>query len=223
MMHGHAPSLAHIRVMELIRYPLYNLETKSCFISRDVVFYEDIFPFAQSSSAAKDPFMSLSSPIYSSQRIPNSVNHEVTTDSAIGQDDVDSPHVEVNVIPHDIAEAESSVIRNDVVDNVIPTPLRKYIRQHKPPTWLQDYVGRPPGAHACVYPISDVLGYSNLSPKYQAYIAKISVDCEPSNFKEAVKDRRWIEAMQSEIQALEDNCTWTVVDLPRGKRAIGCK
>lgn len=88
---------------------------------------------------------------------------------------------------------------------------------------MQDYVGRPPGAHACVYPISDVLGYSNLSPKYQAYIAKMLVDCEPSNFKEAVKDRRWIKAMQSEIQALEDNCTWTVVDLPRGKRAIGCK
>jgi len=29
--------------------------------------------------------------------------------------------------------------------------------------------------------------------------------------------------MQSEIAALEDNHTWTLVDLPSGKSPIGCK
>lgn len=54
-------------------------------------------------------------------------------------------------------------------------------------------------------------------------IPKMSVDCEPSNFKEAIKDSRWIEARKSEIQAVEDNCTWIAVHLSPGKRDIGCK
>jgi len=29
--------------------------------------------------------------------------------------------------------------------------------------------------------------------------------------------------MKEEIQALEDNKTWEVVSLPKGKKAIGCK
>lgn len=29
--------------------------------------------------------------------------------------------------------------------------------------------------------------------------------------------------MKDEIIALEDNGTWTVVDLPKGKKTIGCK
>lgn len=46
---------------------------------------------------------------------------------------------------------------------------------------------------------------------------------EPQTFKEAAKDTRWIEAMKLEIKALEDNNTWTIVDLPAGKNTVGCK
>ncbi|KAH0737540.1 hypothetical protein KY290_036245 [Solanum tuberosum] len=116
---------------------------------------------------------------------------------------------------HDVLAAPSAP------STVIPT--RKSTRHVKPPTWLQDYVSKPLGAHACVYPLSDVLGYSSLSPKYQTYIAQLSTEYEPNTYKEAVKDPRWIKAMQSELKALEDNFTWSVVDLPPGKKAIGCK
>ncbi|GJT19801.1 putative RNA-directed DNA polymerase, partial [Tanacetum coccineum] len=46
---------------------------------------------------------------------------------------------------------------------------------------------------------------------------------EPKHFKQAVKDVRWIEAMKQEIQALEENKTWTLEELPKGKRAIDSK
>jgi len=29
--------------------------------------------------------------------------------------------------------------------------------------------------------------------------------------------------MQAEIQALENNATWTITDLPHGKKALSCK
>lgn len=46
---------------------------------------------------------------------------------------------------------------------------------------------------------------------------------EPLNYKEAItcKEREnWIEAMQRELQSLEENCTWVMTKLPPGKKAI---
>lgn len=33
----------------------------------------------------------------------------------------------------------------------------------------------------------------------------------------------WHEAMLEEIHALDENHTWDLVDLPKGKKAVGCK
>ncbi|XP_074327310.1 uncharacterized protein LOC141665234 [Apium graveolens] len=46
---------------------------------------------------------------------------------------------------------------------------------------------------------------------------------EPTSYLEASGDPLWTAAMQKEIQALQDNNTWTLVDLPKGKKPIGCK
>ncbi|KAH9705236.1 retrovirus-related pol polyprotein from transposon RE1 [Citrus sinensis] len=51
----------------------------------------------------------------------------------------------------------------------------------------------------------------------------ITAGVEPASFAKAVRDPKWREAMYSELQALENNDTWTVASLPPGKRAIGCK
>nr|KYP64905.1 Retrovirus-related Pol polyprotein from transposon TNT 1-94 [Cajanus cajan] len=42
-------------------------------------------------------------------------------------------------------------------------------------------------------------------------------------YLKAMKDKQWQQAMQAEIQALENNGTWTLEPLPPGKKAIGCK
>lgn len=46
---------------------------------------------------------------------------------------------------------------------------------------------------------------------------------EPSTFKEETVDLKWIEAMKLEIDELEENNTWSIVDLPKGKVPITCK
>nr|GEX60485.1 hypothetical protein [Tanacetum cinerariifolium] len=38
---------------------------------------------------------------------------------------------------------------------------------------------------------------------------------------EAVKDKRWRSAMDSELEALEQNKTWTIEKLPANKKALG--
>jgi hypothetical protein len=46
---------------------------------------------------------------------------------------------------------------------------------------------------------------------------------EPASVNEALKDKRWINAMDVEYQALVRNKTWRLVPLPKGKNIIGCK
>lgn len=46
---------------------------------------------------------------------------------------------------------------------------------------------------------------------------------EPTTYKIACKDENWTKAIQNEIKALEDNETWTITELLKDKRAIGCK
>lgn len=46
---------------------------------------------------------------------------------------------------------------------------------------------------------------------------------EPGNFKQAVKDDNWKQAMRQEIQSIEENETWELTTLPPGQKIIGLK
>jgi histone deacetylase 1/2 len=46
---------------------------------------------------------------------------------------------------------------------------------------------------------------------------------EPINVHEALKDQRWVAAMDTEHQALIKNKTWHLVPPPRRKNIIDCK
>ena len=45
----------------------------------------------------------------------------------------------------------------------------------------------------------------------------------PIHFEEAVKDQKWLYAMDEEMNAIEKNNTWELVDLLKGKEVIGLK
>jgi hypothetical protein len=46
---------------------------------------------------------------------------------------------------------------------------------------------------------------------------------EPVSVEEAFQDERWVQAMNSEYQALIKNKTWHLVPPPARKNIIGCK
>lgn len=46
---------------------------------------------------------------------------------------------------------------------------------------------------------------------------------EPSNFSQAVTEGTWKKAMEQEIEAIEKNRTWKLVELPSGHKPIGLK
>lgn len=57
--------------------------------------------------------------------------------------------------------------------------------------------------------------YENCS--FALYVA------EPTCFKEAAEIEEWRNAMKEELQAIEQNQTWELVDLPNGKEPIRLK
>ncbi|KAI3669699.1 hypothetical protein L6452_41042 [Arctium lappa] len=73
-----------------------------------------------------------------------------------------------------------------------------------------------------------VRGFRNLSEIYdQAPEVKINelllLEEEPRNYKEAARDKKWIEAMHTEIDAINKNKTWKLATLPDKQKAIGLK
>lgn len=46
---------------------------------------------------------------------------------------------------------------------------------------------------------------------------------EPSDFNQTSKRKEWRDAMDKEMQAVEKNQTWNLVELPPGQKTIGLK
>ena len=67
------------------------------------------------------------------------------------------------------------------------------------------------------------MNYDHFSFAHHAFLASISQEKELVTYIDAMKDSRWRDAMKSKIHALETNGTWTITQLPLGKKELGCK
>ena len=65
-----------------------------------------------------------------------------------------------------------------------------------------------------------VRGVRSLSDIYQRCNVAIM---EPAGYEEAATDKKWIDAMKEELNMIEKNQTWKLVDKPNHKKAIGIK
>jgi hypothetical protein len=49
------------------------------------------------------------------------------------------------------------------------------------------------------------------------------MSCQPTSFKEVTKEPHWVQAINQEIDSIEKNKTWDLVDLPKHKKSVGVK
>ncbi|GJX90484.1 ribonuclease H-like domain-containing protein [Tanacetum coccineum] len=73
------------------------------------------------------------------------------------------------------------------------------------------------------YGIEKHVNYSKLNTVNYCFATTLNKSIEPTTYYEDVKDVRWVEAINNEIEALIKNNTWTLTDLPIGKKTIDNK
>ncbi|RVW92088.1 Retrovirus-related Pol polyprotein from transposon TNT 1-94 [Vitis vinifera] len=78
--------------------------------------------------------------------------------------------------------------------------------------------------HSCtLHPILKFVSYNALSAKCRAFTTNLDRIQIPKNIQKALEIPEWKEAVMEETRALEKNGTWEVMNLPRGKKLVGCK
>lgn len=118
-------------------------------------------------------------------------------------------------------------------------PDRHSTRQRRTPGWLKDFAVNSAATEDNCNEYSSVVtqntfnGYTpNTFPysisryfdkEYVNFLTNISSVCEPNTYEQAKENNEWIKAMQQETEALEENETWTLIELPPGKLSISNK
>ncbi|KAE8729490.1 putative Kinase family protein / peptidoglycan-binding LysM domain-containing protein [Hibiscus syriacus] len=78
------------------------------------------------------------------------------------------------------------------------------------------------GVRKCIaHPISKYVAYGKLQPNFRAFTVSINSMKIPRNVTEAFQSPEWKKAVEEKIKALQKNKTWSLTDLPEGKRAVG--
>ncbi|CAL8992943.1 unnamed protein product [Prunus brigantina] len=278
-------------------YRLYDLDTQKFFSSRDVIFYENIFPFAAPHTTTI-PILPTSPSTFSPHSAPHvpfswptplSANHEPPiptqpsdppippsldneppiptqpSDPPLPPFDppippsLDNPHTTPNDLtvpsfsqsPHDTTLPSPSFLTTTHAQNgptmpspptslssspSSPPPLRRSHRIPQPSILLRDFhcnatmppspaqsSSSPTPGKGSRYPLSNFLAYDHLSSTHRTFVAAISKIIEPTTYAQASTDPLWCDAMAKELQALEQNHTWSLTSLPAGKHPIGCK
>lgn len=162
------------------------------------------FPGMSSSLKKQFPYQSNSNPTKCVSKffLPYDSNKEMTLVSDLPQNTFDGIE----------AENEQNI-------NTLPKVRQKSCRSMHKPAYLQHYVcNNTFKQHWC-----NMIEYHALSTQHQKIATTYNTYDEPRGYKEASQNPHWVKAMENEIQTLKTNQTWKVVDLPKGKKAIGCE
>ncbi|GJV31427.1 hypothetical protein Tco_1391827, partial [Tanacetum coccineum] len=127
-------------------------------------------------------------PVYDDPVIPTLFNAQ-PTEQALA---IDTPP-----LPHD-----TSVQNESASSSTYPSEqTRKSTRQSKPPVWAKDFIV------PTIKPMTNQVTSPVLSSQFQCFLSVLETHTDPKNFKEAISDPGWCDAMTSELKALEENGT----------------
>ena len=193
---------------------------------------------------------STSSPATSTSSTPTSTHATATLpETSSNSPDTTTAVLPPPVIPIPPVNSRPTTTAQAVAPTVAPPPKRSQVysrrkearpqqnpaslpqqskRKRELPVTLKDYVVNQAlceelgsTSENVPHPISKQDSVKGFSVSHIAYVTAIMTAKEPRSYKQAMSDDRWKMAMGTEIDAQEENHTWTIEDLPPGKRAIG--
>lgn len=220
-------------------YKLYDVVKKEFFVSRDVVFIENFFPFKAVSCAG------IIHDCFDNHVLPHSISEEgapsyvepIVTDRFSNPLSIENnSQVEGDLLIEPSTDDQGFDNNNseptDVVryDSLVPecVDLRRSSRSRCPPTYLRDFHCNLLKAEvvvkdSCPYHFSKYMSYDKFALPHREFLLNISMEYEPVFYHQAIPFSHWKEAMDDELKAMERTKTWSVVPLPHGRHTIGNK
>lgn len=218
-------------------WKLFDLDKNEYFVSRDVVLVENEYPFNQLSDCLHEK-LPLNSHV-KEVNVPDCVDDDVFIERNVSTtNDRGGTYVEIEA--HEgstpLTESLTSDTQEEPHVEQEKEQMGRGYRTKLPSSRLKDFVTNtirtmsPSNrslsslpSSGSPYPIAHYVNCNNFSLAHRVFLAAIEQEKEPMTYNEGVKDHRWRKAMQSEVDALENNQTWTITSLPAGKKALGCK
>nr|DAD28310.1 TPA_asm: hypothetical protein HUJ06_029778 [Nelumbo nucifera] len=198
-------------------YRVYGLDSHQFYISRDVVFHENVFPFANVTNDSSE----VSLPIPFHDPIVFNSNHLPTTplnqnvDPAIHRIPTISPSIAIesfhtDIISDPIQSLNPIQSSSDTHHLDIPVPtLRHSTRQKFKPAWMNDFVSNvtvpidlptaittsntatSPGSTTYTPPTFSYHKSPIFTNTYMSFLANVSSVPEPSSYYHASKNEKW--------------------------------
>lgn len=204
---------------------VYDVHTKEILVSRNIMFHEHLLPYrGLVSSAPQCPPSPNSDLLLTTPPLPESIEpmpsdpHHLPTqepDTLNHNSDIDKPDP-----PTPETATAPNITEPPLQPETLDTIPQRSTRTTKPPNHFKDYFCATTTTY---YPVHDYLSYQSLSSTYKSYVMSLDAVAEPASYQEASQYPCWVEAMEKEIQALELNQTWSIVDKPVGINPIGSK
>ncbi|XP_016513327.2 uncharacterized protein LOC107830311 [Nicotiana tabacum] len=190
-------------------YKLYNLTTQSCFVSRDVIFHEHIFPFLKPSPS---PSLVLPSPLSPGHFSDDSTSSIPTSIPGHSSPPILPAHISpdsTSSLSPSIPMPSPSIFTPDLSSDVSTSPLSS--PAHISSTPSSDH---PPLRRSSRLIMSlPIFGTFSESVSFNATTSQLHIP-EPYTYSQVVAVPEWQEAMRKEFEALEANRTWDIVELP---------
>jgi hypothetical protein len=73
------------------------------------------------------------------------------------------------------------------------------------------------------YHVSHYVSNHNMSESNKSFANQLSVISIPNSVQDALADPKWKASMNEEMNSLQKNETWDLVDCPKGKKPVGCR
>lgn len=222
-------------------YKVLCLTTKKIHVSRDVIFHENVFPFTLPSR--KGTFPSVLQLVPFVDHLPtNNTLQTTTVMNDVVDNDVTSTELSHEQLVSPLTDNNTTAEIPSPQESHTNLPTRRSQRNHQIPKHLTSliifipyllYKNNAPStstaARSSIMSLNTIFSNNShiapeiFSPDSPQLVDNVCHDSEPSSYEEASLYPAWQAAMVQEFEALHNNNTWDLVQLPEGKKSIGCR
>jgi hypothetical protein len=143
-------------------------------------------------------------------------DHAARPDHVKCSDHVDTPTTSQSPAPGELGSTPAAATAPSTSQIELATPLED------DEDWLNAFYDDEPLRYRTVTNIIGDKSSPGLAPRLFAQL-HLTHDGEPTNYAEARGDPAWEAAMKQELESVENNRTWELVDLPTGHHPISLK